>query len=160
MYWRLTGKQHDGNGNEGNREALRAYVEAGAPVGVLAYVDGVPAGWSSVAPREKFGRIVRSTTLQLDNAEMPNVWSITCFFVHREYRRQGLTAALAAGALRYAVGQGAAFVEGYPVDTEDGKRKGALHGGTTDLFSGLGFEMTRLPKGRRVIMRYRARPMM
>src|SRR5205814_1153575 len=50
-----------GGGAGGNRAAMRRVVEGGRKVpGLLAYVDGRPVGWISVAPREEFGRVERS----------------------------------------------------------------------------------------------------
>ena len=40
---------------------------------------------------------------------------VTCFFVDRRFRRQGLTCALLKAAVDYALSQKAAIVEGYPV---------------------------------------------
>ena len=44
------------------------------------------------------------------------VWSVVCFVVPAEYRRQGVAQALLTGAVAYAKKQGATLVEAYPVD--------------------------------------------
>jgi GNAT superfamily N-acetyltransferase len=49
------------------------------------------------------------------------VWSITCFFVAKPYRRKGLTVMLLQAALEYARNQGAAILEGYPEDPGGGQ---------------------------------------
>jgi GNAT superfamily N-acetyltransferase len=115
MYWRLTRSQFDYAKGDGNRDEFRAIVvEAEMPPGLLAYRDGVPVGWCAVAPRDDYPTLERSRVLKrVDDEE---VWSITCFFVARAARRQGVTGALIEGAVAFAVEHGARIVEGYPID--------------------------------------------
>ena len=44
------------------------------------------------------------------------VWSISCFYVRKGYRKQGVTAALIAAALKVAKCAGAPALEAYPLD--------------------------------------------
>jgi len=48
------------------------------------------------------------------------VWSVTCFFVARQYRRQGLMVALLKEAIQYAAKRGAKILEGYPSEVKKG----------------------------------------
>lgn len=125
MSWRISAAAYEQNGPDGNETLLRETVCSGRPVGVLAYAADEPVGWCSVSPREDYGRIVRSPALRLDNLDDPAAWSITCFFVRAGFRRQGVTAALRDGAIRYGEAQGARVLEGYPVGPEAGGRAGA-----------------------------------
>src|SRR5262249_36673407 len=43
-------------------------------------------------------------------------WSVTCLFVARPFRRKGVSTQLLRAAAAHAKRQGAAMVEGYPVD--------------------------------------------
>jgi hypothetical protein len=44
-----------------NKRSIKHIVDtAKAPPGVLAYVNGVPAGWCAVAPREEYPKLARS----------------------------------------------------------------------------------------------------
>jgi hypothetical protein len=63
MWWRLSAKEWEQKAYEGNRRSMRKLVDAGERPGLLAYRDGVPVGWVSVAPREEFSRIERSRVL-------------------------------------------------------------------------------------------------
>lgn len=113
MYWRLRHKEFGSGKGAANRRALERLVAARAP-GLIAYVDGEPAGWCSVAPREEFVRLETSRILKpVDDAP---VWSVVCFFIAREHRRSGLSVALLHGAVTHARKHGARIVEGYPVD--------------------------------------------
>lgn len=113
MWWRIPRKQFDAQKGEQNRAALRALVDSGAVLGILAYEDGQPIGWCAVEPREAYPALNRSRTLKpLD--EQP-VWAVTCFFVARSYRKRGVTTALLRAAIGYVREQGGRIVEGYPV---------------------------------------------
>ena len=62
-WWRQTSNEFSTgvrDGGAGNRALMHAVVEAGSEPGLLAYRDGKPVGWISVAPRPQFGRVLRS----------------------------------------------------------------------------------------------------
>lgn len=114
MRWRLTSTEFSRSDKPGRIEALRAEVENSRSTGVLAYADGVPVGWCSIGPREGFQGLERYRKLaRIDDA---SVWSVTCFFIDRHYRRKGLTVDLLEAAVQHAGDNGARIVEGYPVD--------------------------------------------
>jgi GNAT superfamily N-acetyltransferase len=155
MWWRIPSNQFSANGNAGNRAAMESLVREGAPVGLLAYAEGEPVGWCSIAPRPAYGRVLRSPALKPDDPADPSVWSVPCFFIRRDRRGAGVATALLAGALRHASEAGAAAVEGYPVQVRGARPPAAeLYTGTVGLFARAGFVETRRPAtGRRVIMR-------
>jgi GNAT superfamily N-acetyltransferase len=162
MFWRLPSSVSRGNTGDQNREALRALVEAGQEPGLLAYVDGAPAGWCAVGPREAFARLETSRKLRrLDDAP---AWAIPCFFVARPYRRQGLMRALIAGAVRYARAHGARLVEGYPLELESAPLRGQrLTGdggftGVASAFRAEGFQEAAQVSETQRIMRRKVRP--
>lgn len=112
MYWRVARSTFKEGQGAGNRRALRKIVEEGDVPGVLAYRDGEPVGWCSIAPRGEFASLNRSRILKpLD--ETP-VWSIVCFYVDARHRGEGLVAELIEGAVEWARSQGAATIEAYP----------------------------------------------
>jgi GNAT superfamily N-acetyltransferase len=112
MYWRIARSEFKERQGSGNRRAMRAIVGAGDVPGVLAYRDGEPVGWCSIAPRTDFASLNRSRVLApLDQQQ---VWSIVCFFVHPRHRGEGLVAELIDGAVEWARSQGAKVVEAYP----------------------------------------------
>lgn len=117
---------------------LRLTQEPIAP-GMLAYVDGVPAGWVNFGPRASIGRLQKSRTIPpVDDVQ---VWSVLCFVVRTAYRRQGLMRALLRGAADYARGHGAPAIEGYPVDTGGQRLSGTLlFVGVASVFAAEGFE--------------------
>jgi GNAT superfamily N-acetyltransferase len=114
MVWRLRRAQFVKGKGAGNRRAFRRLVVANKQPGILAYHDGQPVGWCSIAPREAFSALERSRVLA--PVDQQKVWSITCLFVARPYRRRGVSTRLLVAAAQFAREQGAATVEGYPVE--------------------------------------------
>ena len=139
MFPKLTRKEFDAGKYEGNRKAQKKIVESGQVPGLLAYVDGIPAGWCAVEPRANFPSLARSRVLApLD--DLP-VWSVTCFFVDRKFRRQGLSVRLLKAAVEYVASRGGKVVEGYPTEPRGGKPAAPafVFTGLAAAFLGAGF---------------------
>jgi GNAT superfamily N-acetyltransferase len=152
MWWRVSSKEFDERHGAGLRGDLQELVARGPEPGLLAYVDGAPAGWVAVAPREEYPRLDRSPKLRrLDDRP---VWSITCFTIDRRHRRRGVAAALLDAAVDFARRRGAEVVEAYPIDTAGGKRSSAdLYTGTLAMFERAGFEEVARRGGRPIVRR-------
>ena len=153
MWWRITRSKFDESGNRGNRKSMKALVAAGTVPGILAYENGEPIGWCSVAPREEYASLNRSPVLKPVD-ERP-VWSIVCFFIHRDHRAQGVGLQLIGGAVEYAKENGAEIVEAYPTKPR-GKTLDAVSSymGIPKVFERAGFEKVGDPSPAKAIMRY------
>lgn len=124
---------------EGRPDFMRGLCESEPGPGVIAYLDGVPAGWCSIAPRSSYRRLMNSRTIPfLDERD---AWVAVCFVVRGGYRRRGLMHPLLDGAVEHAASHGAEVVEGYPVEVAEGERVDVISGyvGTTRLFEAHGF---------------------
>src|SRR5688500_16773251 len=126
MYWRLRSKDWSFANSSETRDGFHRLVEEGpdpAP-GLLAYRDGRPVGWVSVAPRDDYERLTNSRVRpRID--DLP-VWSVVCFVVSKSERGQGLTSQLLDAATTYALAHGAPGLEAYPVDPGEGRVPAAL----------------------------------
>jgi GNAT superfamily N-acetyltransferase len=124
MLWRLTRSAFESQKGPGNKGAMQALVAAGEVPGILAYAQGVPVGWCAVAPRERYPALGRSRVLKrIDDTP---VWSVSCLFVAKEYRRQGVSVELLKAAVAHVRGQGGTTVEGYPVEPRQGEMPAAF----------------------------------
>jgi GNAT superfamily N-acetyltransferase len=151
MWWRLERSQWARQKGEGNRRALRKLVSAGDPPGLLAYAGGQAVGWCALGPREVYTRLARARSLKPID-ETP-VWSVTCFFVAKPYRRQGLSVKLLRAAAAYARKRGARALEGYPVEPGKALPDVFAYTGLTAAFLEAGFEVVRRPSATRAIVR-------
>ena len=128
-----------------NRDELHREIEAAdVPVGLIAYVDGRPAGWSRVVPRASLPGVMNNKALRRLLDQDPAVWWVTCFAVRREHRGSGVGTALLTAAVEHARRHGASAVEGHPVDVDRlraAKVSGsALFTGTLAMFQAAGFQ--------------------
>lgn len=151
MFWRLPRKQFDAGKGTANKQALKEIVAGGRKPGIIAYRGKEPIGWCAVAPRADYIILERSRILKPVD-ERP-VWSISCLFVKKPFRRQGVSARLLRAAVEFAGKQGARIVEGYPVEPSMEKMPDPfLWHGTPPAFIAAGF--------REVLRRSRSRPIM
>ena len=114
MRWRMRSSEYQKSTKEMRTERLRRMVNAGSPIGILAYAGREPIGWCSIAPRESYDALERYKALP--RVDQASVWSVVCFFVDRRFRRKQVTRGLLKAGLDYARSQGAKIVEGYPVE--------------------------------------------
>ena len=113
MYWRI-GSAYRQRLHEENRAAFREIVERGPPPGLLAFDSGLAVGWCQLTPRDAVPWLDR--TWRLRRVDDLPVWSLSCFYVRKGYRRQGIATALIQAALRAAKHGGAPALEAYPFD--------------------------------------------
>ena len=132
QWWMLRNKDFDAASSDERRELLRGDLEAPTPSALLAYVDGVAAGWVKVAARTEQPRLAltRNFRQSPEPFDDPTVWAITCFAVRREFRGTGVANRLLDAAITHARLHGARVVEGYPIDT------GVTKASSNDLYHG------------------------
>jgi GNAT superfamily N-acetyltransferase len=97
-----------------NRADLRRAVKQGPPPGLLALRDQVAVGWCRVTPRDLVPGLERAfRTRRVDDVP---VWSISCFYIRKGHRRNGIMTSLISAAIDYARAGGAPALEAYPLD--------------------------------------------
>lgn len=152
-FWYLSNKAYSAGTPEDKRSALQERVKGKLAPGVLAYADGLPAGWAGIAPRATYDRLVRNRQSLRAVDERP-VWSLTCLVVHRDFRRQGLMRPLIRGAVDFAVANGAIAVEAYPVEADRKLTMYDLFVGTISAYQEIGFVEVARHTPTRPILRY------
>ncbi len=153
MWWRIGRSQFCDQKGESNKKALKKIVDSGEIPGILAYAEGQPIGWCSVAPREHFPVLERSRILK--RVDEKPVWSVVCFFVSKPYRRKGVSLRLLLTAVEYVGKNGGEIVEGYPIDPKRPNYPDAFsHTGLVSAFKKAGFIEVLRRSETRPIMRY------
>lgn len=158
MFWRLDRADFKKLRGGGTKEILRQMTDQKQEPGLITYVDGKPAGWCSVGPRENYLALENSRILK--RVDDQPVWSIVCFFVNKIDRKQGLMAEMLRGAVVHAKKHGAKIVEGYPIDMQTeklaGQKLGSYAGymGIASAFREVGFVEAGRASETQLIMRY------
>jgi GNAT superfamily N-acetyltransferase len=153
MAWRMrTSDWKLGKGAK-NKRAFKKLVVTGGTPGVIGYDGKRPVAWCAVAPREQYSALARSRVLKPVDDEP--VWSISCLFVHKEYRRRGISADLLRAAVEFSGKRGAKLVEGYPiVPTMQRTPDAFVWTGLPSSFVRAGFREVLRRSKNRPIMRY------
>ena len=142
-----------------NRDALQSELHAASvPIGLLAYVDDQPVGWTRVVPRATLPGVLKNRALRRILVKDETAWWVTCFVVRREHRGTGVGMALLAAAVSHARRNGASALEGHPVDVgrlQASKVSGsALFTGTLSMFKAAGFREIGRTYPSRPVMRF------
>ena len=122
-------------------------VREGRAHAALVFDGDVAVGWCQYGSPEELPRIFHRKEYEADLVSLPD-YRLTCIFVDRNRRHDGLAAVAVHGALDLIARAGGGVVEAYPQDTA-GKRVSTsfLYGGTRGMFEKVGFVYER-PKGK------------
>jgi GNAT superfamily N-acetyltransferase len=136
-----------GSDHRGQKE-LR--VRNGEAHAALVFDGDRCVGWCQFGspeelPRIKYGKAYRDGVERDAHGEpVEPDWRITCFFVDKEHRKQGVAAVALHGALREIARLGGGVVESMPEDTEGRKTSGSfLFNASLSIFEREGFTRTR-----------------
>ncbi|WP_366513371.1 GNAT family N-acetyltransferase [Mesorhizobium sp.] len=149
MYGRVGSSYRQRPGEE-NKAAFRQAVEHGPPPGLLAFDGDTAVGWCQMTPRDAVPWLDR--LWQLKRVDDAPVWSLSCLYVRKAYRRQGITSHLIAAALEAARRADAPALEAYPFDAD--VSPSASGSGYASTFARAGFRVVARRVPARPIMRY------
>lgn len=113
MYFRLSKDEFtEGKQNDGNKQKMKELVWHNQPTGILGLYDGEAVGWCAFAPRTEYLKLANSRVHKpIDDKP---VWSITCFFIDKQFRRMGISVAMLKGVIEIARKQKIKIIEAYP----------------------------------------------
>jgi GNAT superfamily N-acetyltransferase len=113
MYYRRSKDDFaEGKVDDGNKDAMKQLVFSDKPTGILGFYEDQPIAWCAFAPREDFIKLEKSRVhKRIDNKA---VWSIPCFFIHKDFRRLGISVEILKGIINYARAHNIKIIEAYP----------------------------------------------
>jgi GNAT superfamily N-acetyltransferase len=149
MYWRI-GDSYRKRPPEVNKAAFFELVQNGPPRGLVAFDGDLAVGWCQLTPRADLPWLDR--TWRLKRVDEAPVWSLSCFYVRKGYRKKGVASALIRAALEAAQRAGAPALEAYPLDAD--LTPSTSHTGYVSTFKRLGFKIVARHVPPRPIMRY------
>ena len=150
MFWRQSRSDFHKNAGASNRRAFKKLIDGGTVPGIIAYADGKPVGWCAIEPKSAYPSLERSKAKRVDDKPC---WSVTCFFVDKAWRKQGVTGALLDAAVTHARKSGANLIEGYPIDTNGEVVAFASYLGLAQVFRRAGFVEVARPSANHPVMR-------
>jgi hypothetical protein len=141
---------------EGNRALKKRLVEEGRAHAALVFDGDEAIAWCQYGPPDELPNIHHRKQYEAELDRLPD-YRITCIFVDKKHRREGVTATALRGAVDLIAQAGGGVVEGYPHDT-GGKKVSVLYNSTRSLYERAGFSYLR-PKGlRNCVMRTTVKP--
>ena len=149
MYWRI-GNDYRKRPRDANKAAFCELVKSGPPPGLLAFDGDLAVGWCQLTPRDVLPWL--DHTWRLKRVDDVPVWSLSCFYVRKGYRKRGVTSALIVAALDAAKRAGAPALEAYPLDAN--LTPSTSHTGYASTFARAGFKIVARHVPPRPIMRY------
>jgi GNAT superfamily N-acetyltransferase len=137
----------------------RDLVERGDAHAALVMDGDVAVGWCQFGSPEELPEIYHRKEYAEAFEEAPQ-YRLTCFFVDRDHRRDGVAKIALQGALDLIAAEGGGVVEGYPVTRVPGKKISSsfLFSGTREMFELAGFDEVRPLGTKRTVMRKSVEP--
>ena len=148
-----TKADHDGP------EFKRRLVDEGVAHAALVFDGDEAIAWCQYGSPEELPRIYHRKQYDAGEAH-PAPWRITCFFVDRDHRRQGVALEALRGALGLIAQAGGGEVVSFPNELPPGKRVSSsfLHNVTRGMFEAAGFVFERHIGTSKTVMRTTVAP--
>jgi GNAT superfamily N-acetyltransferase len=158
VYHRLSAsvRKEIARGDE-RKAVMRKIVKAGPPPGLLAYREGQAVGWLALTSRPETpgwntGRKA-SAAFDPEDADDPGTWAASCFFIRRNARGEGVTAALLEAGIAWAKANGARQIDACPMAHDDKRSPVGMFVGPKRVFDRAGFTTLIERKTGRPLMR-------
>jgi GNAT superfamily N-acetyltransferase len=154
MYYRLKQTEfNEGKHENGNKAAIKSLVYGNKPTGMLGFYEGQAIAWCAFAPREDFIKLENSRVHK--RIDEKHVWSIPCFFIDKNFRRNGVSVEILKGIIAYAKQNKIDIIEAYPtIPTKEPLPDSFAWIGLYKSFERAGFEIVDFKSKSRPMVRY------
>jgi GNAT superfamily N-acetyltransferase len=138
---------------ETNRTLKEQLVHEGRAHAALVFAGDEAVAWCEYGTPAELPNINHRKEYEASVDRLPD-YRLTCFFVDKKYRRQGLAEVALHGALDLIAQAGGGVVEAYPQDTNGQKVSASfLYNATRSLFEQAGFSYIRSKGKNHCVMR-------
>ncbi len=141
---------------QSNRDLKERLVREGRAHASLVFDGDVAVAWCEYGSCAELPNIYHRKQYDAE-ADLHPDYRLTCLFVDKRYRRNGVSEIALAGALDLIAQAGGGVVEGYPHDTQ-GAKQSVLYDGTRRMFEDAGFELVRTKGPKNTVMRRTVSP--
>ncbi|MCI4347246.1 MAG: GNAT family N-acetyltransferase [Thermoplasmata archaeon] len=159
--WCIAFHLRPGEGKRGAaayRAMKEARVREGTAHAALVFDGPTAVGWCQFGPTAELPNIRSARAYEEGRGDLPD-WRITCFFIDRERRGEGIASLALREATRAIAQLGGGTVEAYPEDyTGERTSSSFLCSGTLGMFEKAGFRKSRKIAMRRWVVARRIRP--
>jgi GNAT superfamily N-acetyltransferase len=141
---------------DSNRDLKCRLVEEGRAHAAVVFDGEEAVAWAQYGSPEELPNIHHRMEYEAGLVTAPD-YRITCIFVDRRYRRNGVAALALRGALELIAAAGGGVVEGYPHDMSkqpEGKKMSSsfLYNGTRRMYEEAGFTFERAKGQKNTVM--------
>ena len=152
MHWKLPRKEFMESKGAGNKRKQSKIVHSGIIPGILLYKDREAIGWCAVEPRNQYPVMANSKVMR--QPDEIDVWSVSCFFIHKKHRKKGLSIQLLEFVKDYCKKKKAKVIEGYPYDIRKMTAPPFVWTGLSNAFLKAGFKEIARHSPTRPIVRF------
>ena len=150
--WFLTRAAEKERDADKNRELKKRRVGEGTTHAALVMDGDRAVGWCDFGTPDELPNIYHRKQYDETTTRLPD-YRVTCFFVDRDYRRNGVALVALQGALQLIAEAGGGVVEGYPHDTGGARMSASfLYNGTRGMFEDAGFVYDRAKGAKNCVM--------
>ncbi|MDN5725959.1 MAG: GNAT family N-acetyltransferase [Propionibacteriales bacterium] len=147
-----------GQSFEGNRALKKRLVETGQNHAALVMIDDEAVAWAEYGTPDELPNIHHGKQYRAEADLLPD-YRVTCIFVDKRHRKQGLAKAALAGALDQIAAKGGGVVEGYPHEIGEKRMSNSfVYNGTRTMYEDAGFTFIRAKGLRNTVMRRTVQP--
>lgn len=142
-----------GQGYDGNRALKQQLVERGEAHAALVMVGDEAVAWAEYGTPDELPNI-HHRKQYLAEADLTPDYRVTCIFVDKRFRKQGLAKVALAGAIDQIASLGGGVVEGYPHEIGEKRMNNSfVYNGTRTMYEEAGFAYVRAKGLRNTVMR-------
>lgn len=137
---------------DGRKNFHKDIVMSGLPTGIIIYEDLIPIGWAQVSNPQVIKRFNHNKIYSTTEFNHQPRWRISCIFVDKDHRKQGLSKIVMSFAFEYIKSKGGGVLEVFPFNYEGVDLDKFQFNGSVSFYEELGFEKVMMVSSSELLM--------